>query len=633
MTFGDSIEVNEAAFVSPSASLSGSVRLGRDSSVWHNTTLRGDLACVQVGLRSNVQDGAVLHVARNLPCIVGDDVTIGHGAIVHGCRVGNRCLVGMGSIIMNGAEIGEGSIVAAGAIVTEGKAIPPRSLVVGSPARIVRQVTEEELNSISRSSSSYVELAMRARARAADPQSVSTPARSPGRSRISEGSPPPPLVPTIESLESLYPRSRLDAEETRYSLLQRRFESAFPAPGGQDNEAGAGPVWYSTPGRTELCGNHTDHNDGRVLAGAIDLDLVAVASARPDTIVRIRSEGFEPLELDLASLEPVAAEQGTSAALVRGMAAALRQAGAPATCGFDACVHSEVPAGSGLSSSAAFEVLIGTILADACGFSASPSLLAQCGKEAENRYFGKPSGLMDQMACAVGSVAAMDFGNPGNPEVRLHNLDLSRHGYSLAIVQTGGSHADLTAEYGSIPAEMRSVAAFFGRSNLRGISARDLQENARAIRTTCGDRAFLRAWHFAHEDERAAAAASALASDAFEEFLDIVRASGDSSWRFLQNLYPADSGVERLQELPLALALTERLLGKAGAARVHGGGFAGAIQVYLPSEALPEYRKAMDTVFGGNSAEESSTREIFIRPYGTVRLTGRLKSIVRRSIA
>ena len=379
-------------------------------------------------------------------------------------------------------------------------------------------------------------------------------------------------------------------------------------------------LYFSAPGRTELCGNHTDHNRGNVLAAAIHLDAAAAAAPRLDSRVRVISEGFGAIELDLADLAARPEERGSSAAIVRGMAAGIadfvkstaRRGSRPSPLkGFDAYVESDVLPGSGLSSSASFELLIGAIFATFSGIDLSPMELASIGQFSENAYFGKPSGLMDQMACALGTIALIGFGDPSKANVELLSFSPEDYGLSLVIVSAGGSHAELTEEYAAIPAEMKAVAALFGEPDLSGIASSELASRAAEIRRVCGDRAFLRAWHFAHETLRPAALATAIRERDIASYLGIIKASGDSSAKYLQNLFP--STLPSSQGLMVAIALTEDFLGGEGASRVHGGGFAGTIQAYIPSPRLSEYVRLMESVFG-----PGAVFPLRIRPYGVV---------------
>lgn len=465
-----------------------------------------------------------------------------------------------------------------------------------------------------------------------------------GRDNLA-GLEPPKQIPRLESLAALYEKGELETQTLRYRRIEEGFFARFP------ERKSESPLFFSTPGRTELCGNHTDHNGGMVLAAAVNLDMAAAALPRTDKKVRIHSEGFGSFELDIGELRPRAEERTSSQALVRGMAEGLSKSiGAESTAsegitgggkpqgdcgkareggavlrGFDAFIDSRVPLGSGLSSSAAFEVLIGSIFAVFGGMKVSPTELALIGRDAENKYFGKPSGLMDQTACAVGSLALIDFADPGRAAISLLSFDPDRFGYALAILSTGDSHADLTEDYASIPREMKAVATLLGKEWLCGTARDQLLLRAAEIRAACGDRAFLRAWHFAGETRRPQALAEAIASGDIATYLGIVRASGDSSYKYLQNIYPERSppraprdgvvvsggcpasrdGVTGYrspsQGIAFALALTEDFLGGKGACRVHGGGFAGTIQAYIPADRVAEYQALVEKNLGTHS--------------------------------
>ena len=382
---------------------------------------------------------------------------------------------------------------------------------------------------------------------------------------------------------------------------------------GAEGEDGANLRFYSAPGRTELAGNHTDHNRGRVLCAAVGLDAVACIEPTGDRVVRLLSEGYpEPIVVDLASLEKVPSERGTTAALVRGVAKALVGRGA-APIGFRGRIGSKVLPGSGLSSSAAIEVLLGTIMADLAGVNVPPVEIAKIGQYAENEYFGKPCGLMDQTASAVGGVVAIDFEDPAAPKVKRVGCDFAGEGYDLVVVNTGGSHADLTPHYAAIPTEMRSVAALFGAGNLREVDPVHIIARGPEIRKACGDRAFLRALHFIAENGRVTAMVDVLEAGKFGAYLKLVRKSGTSSWELLQNLYPSSAPAE--QGLGVALALSADYIGRRGAWRVHGGGFAGTIQAYIPKKLSAGYAKLMERYFG-----PGSVIPIAVRPRGGLRV-------------
>ncbi len=356
---------------------------------------------------------------------------------------------------------------------------------------------------------------------------------------------------------------------------------------------------FSVSGRTELGGNHTDHQCGRVLAGGISLDLIAVAAPNDTTEIQVYSEGFSETRISVTETEIIPEECGSTAALIRGTAARFAQLGRPVG-GFAAYITSDVLAGSGMSSSAAFEVMIGTIcndfFADAAFSQAELAIIAQY---AENIYFGKPCGLMDQMACALGGVAAIDFEDPAAPRWEQIRLDLAKEGYALCIIDTGADHADLTDEYAAVPAEMRSVAVMLGKQYLRETEESAFWKKLPELRKACGDRAVLRAMHFYSENARAAEQASALRNGRFSDYLALVNASGRSSEAHLQNITPAGSTAH--QDVAVALALCEKLLDGKGAYRVHGGGFAGTVQAYVPIGKAESFRQEIDCVLGAGA--------------------------------
>lgn len=394
--------------------------------------------------------------------------------------------------------------------------------------------------------------------------------------------------------------SELDRQKARYGRLIDPFGAAF----GWEPE-----MAFSTPGRTEISGNHTDHNHGRVLAASVNLDSIAVAAPVADATVTLYSEGYpEPFVVALADLSPREDEKETTHALIRGIAARLDALGHRIG-GFAACMSSEVFPGSGLSSSASVEVLIGSIFNALYNRAAIPvETLAAIGQFAENRYFGKACGLMDQLACAVGGIIGIDFGIPGEPRIEPVEVDFARYGFRALIVNTGGSHADLSDNYSAVPAEMMAVARELGKTVCREITPKELMANISRLRGRVGDRAILRAHHFLGEDQRVADQIAALQNDDFDRFLALVRASGDSSFKWLQNIYPDQHAGE--QGVALGLALSEDAIAAAGAGacRIHGGGFAGTIQVLLPEEAVADYVPRMEAVFGEGCVLELSVR-------------------------
>ena len=372
---------------------------------------------------------------------------------------------------------------------------------------------------------------------------------------------------------------------------------------------------YSVPGRSEISGNHTDHNGGVVLAGAIDKDIIAVASKNEENIIRIQSEGYPESVVDIDKCDSSGNfDNYTSDALIAGTVNGFLKKGFTVG-GYDAYATSEVLKGSGISSSAAYEVMIGNILShlynEGC---VSAEELAKTAQYAENEYFGKPCGLMDQMACAVGGFVYMDFEDKNEPKIQPIDFSLNDYGYSLCIVNTGGNHADLNEDYASVPAEMRSVAKLLGREVLRGLTEEDIVKNIVNIRRLVGDRAVLRALHFIRECARVEKISNALREGNLQEFFEGILASGRSSFQYLQNIY-SNKCIEE-QGLSLALALTDGYFeGKDAAYRVHGGGFAGTVQVFVKNEDIEEYAAYMDSVFGDGAANAFR-----IRPKGAVKI-------------
>ena len=372
---------------------------------------------------------------------------------------------------------------------------------------------------------------------------------------------------------------------------------------------------FSVGGRSEVSGNHTDHNRGCVLAAAVNLDIIAVASPTDDGTVRVKSEGFDE---DVVTEKDVEAPRDdrkfTSAAIIAGMERAFLDRGYMAG-GFVAYTVSNVLKGSGLSSSAAFEVMIGNILNHLYnGGTVDNATVAKMAQFAENVYFGKPCGLMDQMACAVGGFIYIDFCDPAVPVIEKQDFDLSGAGYDLCITDTGGNHADLNEDYASVPREMKAVAAYFGKEVLRQITMEELLSHTKEIREQLSDRALLRAFHFLSENERVAKQVKALKEGNVAEFFSNVTASGLSSFRYLQNVYTVKNVEE--QGLSLALCLSERFLSdKGGAWRVHGGGFAGTVQAFVPRAVTAEYKEFMEKTFG-----EGKCHVLRVRPAGAVRL-------------
>ena len=383
-----------------------------------------------------------------------------------------------------------------------------------------------------------------------------------------------------------------------YEALKEQFRSVF----------GEAPtLLFSAPGRTELCGNHTDHQGGMVLGAAVNLETAAAVRPREDHLIRLLSEGYPMCEADLNTLTPMQAENGSTSALIRGVAAGFAERGvSPA--GFDAAVCSTVLSGSGLSSSAAFEILIGTIENHLTSAKLPALELAKIGQYAENVFFGKPSGLLDQASSASGGIVFLDF-CPGQ-DVRSETIDLKfeDYGYSLVVIDCGADHADLTPDYAAIPEELREVSAFFGKKFLREVDEELFYENLPAVRKATCDRAVLRAMHIYDENRRVLLARAALKKGDIEGFFRQLRASGRSSQLLLQNTIPA--GATRVQALSYTLACAERLLDGEGASRVQGGGFAGTIQAFVPIDRLESFCREMNRLLGAESCHVLSVRPV-----------------------
>jgi len=367
----------------------------------------------------------------------------------------------------------------------------------------------------------------------------------------------------------------------------------------------------SAPGRTEIGGNHTDHNHGRVLAAAVNLDTLCAVTAREDMLVRFHSEGYRPVTLDLGDLSIRPEETGTTAALIRGVAAGMKDAGYRIG-GFDAAVTSTVAGGSGLSSSAALEVMVTGVL-DALynGFRMPYAQRARISQYAENAFFGKPSGLLDQMASAAGGLVTVDFRDTEEPKVKALQYDFARKGLALVVVATGGSHADLTDDYAAIPAEMQEVAACYGKPFLRDLTAEQLIADIGKLREKVSDRALMRAFHFISENDRVPEQVKALEEDRIADFLQLIIASGRSSFMYLQNVFPTWKD----QSLSLALCLAETMLQGKGAWRIHGGGFAGTTLNFVPLDMVPAFTETMDRAFGAGASAVLN-----IRPEGAAEL-------------
>lgn len=395
----------------------------------------------------------------------------------------------------------------------------------------------------------------------------------------------------------------LGVQRDRYASLVKEFSSRY----GADRDISL----FSVPGRSELSGNHTDHNRGRVIACSVSLDIIAAASPRDDRTVRIKSEGFPEDTVDLSVYtSPDPSRFGRSDSLIAGVADGFSKRGY-ATCGFDAVTTSNVLKGSGISSSAAFEDMVGTVFSH---FSNEGKIgylkIAQISQYAENAFFGKPCGLMDQVACAAGGIVSIDFADVENPAVEEVSFDFTAAGYRLCLVNTGGNHADLTPDYAAVPAEMKAVAAHFGKEVLREVDENEFYGDIAALRAETGDRAILRAIHFFEENKRVDFQKSTLREGNLEDYFAAVKASGKSSFCYLQNVYTSSNVAE--QGVSLALCITEKFLSscpRPSAYRVHGGGFAGTIQAYVPEENVPEYRDEIEKVFGKGSCHVLSIRQ------------------------
>lgn len=409
-----------------------------------------------------------------------------------------------------------------------------------------------------------------------------------------------------EQLKKLYGENALNIQLERYAAAEKSFAEIF----GETD----GVRIFSAPGRTEVSGNHTDHNCGKVLAAAVDLDVIAFVVPSDDGIIDIKSEGFQRLSVDVNDLSVHEDEKNTTAALIRGVAAGFAKDGFK-TGGFRAYATSNVLQGSGVSSSAAFEVLMGNILSGLYNDGGVSAVkIAQIAQYAENVYFGKPSGLMDQMASSVGGFITIDFKDTSAPVINSIGYDFASSGYSLCIVDTKGSHADLTPEYAALPQEMKAAAAVFGKSVLREVDEDEFMEKISLVREKCGDRAVLRALHFFDENKRVDKAEACLRSGDINGFLEVIKASGNSSYKYLQNIFAVSKPME--QGMSLGLYTAEKALCGRGASRVHGGGFAGTIQAFVPNDILGEFVSAEEKIFG-----EGSCHCLYIRPVGGTEIT------------
>lgn len=409
----------------------------------------------------------------------------------------------------------------------------------------------------------------------------------------------------LEKLHGIYPS--LYGKNYDEKDMDRRFESLIDK--HKELFKRDDVMLFSAAGRSEIAGNHTDHNLGLVIGATINLDTIACVSKRDDSRVIIASEGFPVVDVDISDLEVKSAEKNTTEALVRGIAKAFKERGIEVG-GYQANTTTRVLKGSGLSSSAAIEVLAAEIFNNIYGSDKlDPVELAKIGQYAENVYFGKPSGLLDQISCAHGGIVGIDFKDPKNPLITPLDVDFEEHGYALVITDTKGNHADLTEEYASVPPEMRMVASYFGKDNLREVEYADFISNIKEIREKLkNDRAILRAYHFFKENERVALMLQELKDESIDTFLMLVEESGNSSFKYLQNVYPSSSPSE--QGLSLALALSEDVLEGEGASRVHGGGFAGTIQAYVPEYMVDKYIKRMESVFGEGCSTRIAIRKL-----------------------
>ena len=405
---------------------------------------------------------------------------------------------------------------------------------------------------------------------------------------------------SADVMNKLYANRSAESVKARYNAAFDEFENIY---GATDTLS-----VFSVAGRSEICGNHTDHNYGKVLAASIDLDIIAIVKKTNDNTIRVKSAGFPEDTVSIDQLAPVFDDTGRSASLIRGVCDGFVKNG-HAIGGFTAYTTSDILGGSGLSSSAAFEDMIGTILNYLYNDGTIDYIeISKISQYAENVHFGKPCGLMDQVACAAGGFVTIDFEDPKKPIAERIAFDLSEKGYSLCIVNTGGSHANLTDDYAAVPAEMKAVAAHFGRPVLRGLTEADIVANTAALRKSCGDRAILRALHFIRENQRVERMLTALAEGNTAEFLTIIKESGNSSANLLQNYYSPKAPNE--QGITLACAIASEILGDDGAWRVHGGGFAGTMQAFVPHAKMNVFRQTMETVFGAGAVTELSVRPL-----------------------
>lgn len=407
-------------------------------------------------------------------------------------------------------------------------------------------------------------------------------------------------------LKTLYDESAVERQRNRYISAIEKFSEIFPE--RDDIKI------YSAPGRTEIGGNHTDHQHGCVLAAAVDLDVIAVVAFHNEGVIRLKSAGHSPNHVNLSDLSVQKKEMGSSSALIRGIASRFHEMGVQIS-GFDAYTTSDVLSGSGLSSSAAFEVLVGTIIDSHYNHGKAGAVeIAKIGQYAENVYFGKKSGLMDQMVSSVGGLVSIDFHETENPEIKSFPYDFEASGYCLYVTDTKGSHANLTDDYVAVRSEMESIAAQFGKAILRDVNENEFYSAIPKLREKCSDRAVMRAAHFFAENRRAVLEANALSEGNMNYFLELVRQSGESSANLLQNLYSCSQPTE--QAISIGIMLSKSILGRNGAVRVHGGGFAGTIQAFVPAEKVNEYSQEMNRIFG-----DGSCYILRIRPVGGIEIT------------
>ncbi len=408
------------------------------------------------------------------------------------------------------------------------------------------------------------------------------------------------MKPVVKKIEEIYPKNSVETQIKRYRAAECGFAEHF---GSLEEHR-----FFSAPGRTEICGNHTDKSCGKAFAASVDLDTIAVAEPTGDNMIVIKSEGFDEDRIDINDLDAKEEEKQTSAALIRGAVKGFKRKGYNIG-GFKAFTSSKVIKGSGLGSSAAFEVLIGTIINHLFNDGqVRSSTISQIARFAENEYFGKPSGLIDQVACAVGGFVAIDFKDDGMPIIEEIHCDFDQYHHALCIVDTGAPVGDFSEEYNEIYSEMNAVAGYFDCESLRQLSTEDILLNINDLRRIYGDRAVLRSIHFFNENERVEKIVHALRNENFDGFLSSVKESGDSSFKYLQNIYsPKDL---RTQPLSIALNVAEDVLHRKGACRVHGAGFKGSIQAFVPYEDLQQFKMNMEKIFGINSCHILSIRNV-----------------------